>query len=143
VHNSTTFVGRKNRRELKYYYSAADIFITTPWYEPFGITPLEAMACGTPVIGANVGGIKFSVVDGETGYLVPSGDPFALAEKAARLFHDEALLARMKENALKRVNGTFTWRIVCDQIKELYLNVEASAYAVKNLHYNIGKGVNA
>ncbi|MDB5013567.1 MAG: glycosyl transferase group 1, partial [Daejeonella sp.] len=45
------FAGRKERDLLKYYYSAADIFITTPWYEPFGITPLEAMACGTPVIG--------------------------------------------------------------------------------------------
>lgn len=50
-----TFVGRKRRELLKYYYSAADIFLTTPLYEPFGITPLEAMACGTPVIGSDVG----------------------------------------------------------------------------------------
>ncbi|MFL5811865.1 MAG: glycosyltransferase, partial [Flavisolibacter sp.] len=67
VSSLVTFVGRRDRRLLKYFYSAADIFITTPWYEPFGITPLESMACGTPVIGANVGGIKFSISDGETG----------------------------------------------------------------------------
>ena len=65
------FAGQADRQTLKYYYSAADVFVTTPWYEPFGITPLEAMACGTPVVGANVGGIKFTVVDGKTGFLVP------------------------------------------------------------------------
>jgi D-inositol-3-phosphate glycosyltransferase len=66
------FRGRKKRDELKYYYSAADVFVTTPWYEPFGITPLESMACGTPVIGSNVGGIKYSVEDGKSGLLVPA-----------------------------------------------------------------------
>ncbi len=75
VEDQVVFVGRRDRDQLKYYYSAADLFVSTPWYEPFGITPLEAMACGTPVIGSNVGGIKFSVRDGETGYLVPPRDP--------------------------------------------------------------------
>ena len=59
VAERVTFVGRRQRDVLKYYYSAADVFVSTPWYEPFGITPLEAMACGTPVIGSNVGGIKY------------------------------------------------------------------------------------
>src|SRR5690606_996012 len=48
VADSCRFPGRCGRNELKYYYSAADDFVTTPWYEPFGITPVEAMACGTP-----------------------------------------------------------------------------------------------
>src|SRR3954471_3980448 len=52
VEDRVHFTGRRTREFLKLYYSAADIFATTPWYEPFGITPLEAMACGTPVIGA-------------------------------------------------------------------------------------------
>jgi Glycosyltransferase len=71
VEEHITFVGRRGRDTLKYYYSAADVFVTTPWYEPFGITPVESMACGTPVIGSNVGGIKFTVRDSETGYVVP------------------------------------------------------------------------
>lgn len=114
------FTGRKSRKELKYYYSAADVFITTPWYEPFGITPLEAMACGTPVIGSNVGGIKFSVADGETGFLVPPTDPVAVAEKVTLLLQNEELAERMKRNALVRVNKMFTWRNVCVQLSNLY-----------------------
>jgi D-inositol-3-phosphate glycosyltransferase len=79
VGDRVTFVGRRGREALKYYYSAADVFVTVPWYEPFGITPLEAMACGTPVVGSNVGGIKYTARDGETGYLVPPDDPDKLA----------------------------------------------------------------
>ena len=77
IEERVTFVGRRSRELLKLYYSAADVFVTTPWYEPFGITPLEAMACATPVIGARVGGVKYSVLDGETGYLVPPDQIFA------------------------------------------------------------------
>ncbi len=58
VADAVTFVGSRGRAELRDYYSAADVFVSTPWYEPFGITPVEAMACGTPVIGSAVGGIK-------------------------------------------------------------------------------------
>ncbi|WP_299841982.1 glycosyltransferase [uncultured Jannaschia sp.] len=57
---------------LRYFYSAADAFLILPWYEPFGITPREAMACGVRVVGADAGGIAHSVVDGETGFLVAS-----------------------------------------------------------------------
>ncbi len=87
-----SFVGRRGRDVLKYYYSAADVFVTTPWYEPFGITPIEAMACGTPVIGSNVGGIKFTVKDGETGYLVPPNEPELLAERLLHLLKNPQLM---------------------------------------------------
>ena len=81
VADRVTFTGRRSRELLKLYYSAADVFVTTPWYESFGMTPVEAMACGTPVVGARVGGIKYSVLDGVTGFLVPPNDPIALAER--------------------------------------------------------------
>ena len=58
------------RDVLRHYYSAADVFITTPWYEPFGITPVEAMACGTPVIAYNRGSVAEIVEDGHTGFVV-------------------------------------------------------------------------
>lgn len=120
---SVSFVGRKNREMLRYYYSAADIFITTPWYEPFGITPLESMACGTPVIGANVGGIKYSVADGRTGFLVAPNDAQDLASKVVLMLSNPAMLAKMKENCIKRVNALFTWATVANATSCLYENV--------------------
>ncbi|MFD0794072.1 glycosyltransferase family 4 protein [Mucilaginibacter litoreus] len=126
-----TFAGRKNRNVLKYYYSASDLFITTPWYEPFGITPLEAMACGTPVVGSNVGGIKYSVEDGETGVLVSPNNPTELANKVSELLTDEALLEQMSENAIERVNRLFTWANVAAQISNIYRKLTPVAKMVQ------------
>lgn len=114
------FVGRRDRADLKYYYNAADVFVSTPWYEPFGITPLESMACGVPVIGSNVGGIKYSVVDGETGFLVPPKDPKSLSEKLFTVLSNPGLKKRLKKGAVKRVNSVFTWETVARQVMILY-----------------------
>jgi D-inositol-3-phosphate glycosyltransferase len=123
VSDRIVFAGRKKRDMLKYYYAAADVFVTTPWYEPFGITPLEAMACGTPVIGSNVGGIKFSVEDGETGVLVPPNDPEALAEKISALLLNPELLREMKAASIRRVNALFTWSRIAELMAGLYERV--------------------
>lgn len=104
-----TFAGRRPRAMLHYYYSAADVFTTTPWYEPFGITPLESMACGTPVIGSNVGGIKSTVVDGKTGFLVPPNDPVLLGQRILELLRSNKLMMYFKENAIRHVNENYTW----------------------------------
>lgn len=117
------FAGKKNREYLKFYYAAADVFITTPWYEPFGITPLEAMACGTPVVGSDVGGIKYSVVDGHTGALVPPKNAEALAAKLDELISNETLLNQMGQNALRHVNENFTWKKVAMEVGMVYRNV--------------------
>ena len=131
VLDSITFVGRKNRDVLKYYYSAADIFITTPWYEPFGITPLEAMACGTPVIGSKVGGIKYSVLDNKTGYLVPPNDPVALAKKIKQLFENPLLMKNMKFNSIKRVNSIFTWENIAKMVDNAYAKIIVPAEPIR------------
>ena len=123
VGDAVQFVGKKSRESLKFYYAAADIFITTPWYEPFGITPLEAMACGTPVIGSNVGGIKYSVADGITGALVPPNEPQALAKKVDELIGNEDLLTLYGQNALTHVNNLFTWKHVALQMEVVYKTV--------------------
>jgi len=115
-----TFVGRRKRDVLKYYYSAADVFVSVPWYEPFGMTPVEAMACATPVIGAAVGGIKHTVKDGETGYLIPPKDPQILGEVLARVFSKPEILERLGEDAVRRVNQKFTWSVITKAISELY-----------------------
>ena len=68
------FVGRMARAQMADLLRSADVVVCTPWYEPFGIVPLEAMACGVPVVGSAVGGLLDSVVDGRTGILVPPRD---------------------------------------------------------------------
>lgn len=123
VADRITFAGRKDRYMLKYYYAASDLFITTPWYEPFGITPLEAMACGTPVIGANVGGIKFSIAHGKTGFLVPPNNPDLLADKINLLLQDHKLLKTMKANCVMRVNALFTWEKVAEMMNCAYSRI--------------------
>lgn len=125
VADRISFVGRKGREVLRYYYSAADLFVTTPWYEPFGITPVEAMACGTPVIGANVGGIKYTVKDGETGYLVPPNEPIAIAHRIAHLYEYPELLQHFSRQAIQRANQFFTWQGVTDAVASVYKTVLA------------------
>jgi glycosyltransferase involved in cell wall biosynthesis len=117
---------------LKYYYCAADIFISTPWYEPFGITPLESMACGTPVIGSNVGGIKYSVVDGKTGFLVPPNDPEALAAKVDLLISNNVLHQQMKKASIQRVKENFTWQKVAALVADLYKEIQVPALVSKS-----------
>jgi len=103
------FTGQRQASELRDYYSAGDVAVTTPWYEPYGLTPLEAMACGRPVIGAAVGGIKFTVQHGVTGFLVPPRDPEALAARLAEVLTQPALGLRLGQAARARVEREFTW----------------------------------
>lgn len=117
------FVGHRQRAQLRDYYAASDVFVTTPWYEPFGITPLEAMACARPVIGSEVGGIKHSVVDGVTGLLVPPRRPDALAERLTRLHRDPAAKLAMGLAGLKRVQEHFTWEQVAAKLADIYSSV--------------------
>jgi glycosyltransferase involved in cell wall biosynthesis len=125
VCEAVRFVGSRGRAELRDYYAAADVFVTTPWYEPFGITPVEAMACGTPVIGANVGGIKDTVRHGETGLLVPPKDPDALADALAAVLGDPARRAAMGRAARRRAVRHYTWATVADRVADVYRGVLA------------------
>lgn len=123
VVDQVRFVGRRGRDSLRYYYSAADVFVTTPWYEPFGLTPLEAMACGTPVIGASVGGIPYTVCDGATGHLVPPKDPEALAERLARVLTEPRHRHALAHEGLRRAREHFSWPGVALSVEELYEDV--------------------
>jgi glycosyltransferase involved in cell wall biosynthesis len=117
------FVGRRARDVLRLYYSAADVFVTTPWYEPFGITPVEAMACGLPVIGADVGGIKHTVAEGETGFLVPPRDPAMLARRLALLATNDALTRALGDAGRMRAQTHFTWSGVAAQLVDVYASL--------------------
>lgn len=115
--------GKRDREELRDYYSAGDVMVTTPWYEPFGLTPLEAMACGLPVIGADVGGIAFTVRHGATGLLVPPQAPDALAAALRVLLADPARRACMGRMGRRRVVEEFSWRVVAERTAALYETV--------------------
>jgi len=117
------FVGRRGRQQLRYLYSAADVFVSTPWYEPFGITPVEAMACAVPVIGPALGGLHTSIVDGLTGYLVPPDEPTALAGRLAVLAGNARERGMMGEAARQRANRLFTWSHVCRGLAGVYERV--------------------
>ena len=123
VLDQVQFAGCRQPDQLHLWYSAADVAVTTPWYEPFGLTPLEAMACGVPVIGSRVGGIAFTIVDGETGFLVAPRDPEALCARLAEILRDPARRKRMGQAGRARVLGSFTWQQVAMGTSAVYDNL--------------------
>lgn len=88
-------------------------------YESFGMVALETMACGTPVIASDVGGLAYLVQNGRTGYRVPARDAEALAEKIVRLLTDEGLRRRMGHRAACWAEG-FAWPCIADRIEGVY-----------------------
>ncbi|MEU3253552.1 glycosyltransferase [Streptomyces sp. NPDC006997] len=102
---------------------SADLVLCTPVYEPFGIVPLEAMACGVPVVATDVGGHRDSVADGVTGRLVPQGDPGALAAVTRELLADPELRHRYGDAGRARVLARFTWQRVADGAEQVYRHV--------------------
>jgi D-inositol-3-phosphate glycosyltransferase len=138
VADLVTFVGRRQPDELYRWYSAADVAVTTPWYEPFGLTPLEAMACACPVIGSDVGGISFTIADGETGFLVPAKNPAALAARLETVLSDAALRERLGCAGRARVEREFTWSTVARRTAALY---EELLDGVGGRRSEVGRGV--
>ncbi|CAG2131387.1 glycosyltransferase [Ralstonia mannitolilytica] len=121
VTEQTVFVGKRGRADLRAWYSACDVFVSTPWYEPFGITPVEAMACGRAVIGADVGGIRSTVRHGRTGFLVPPKDPQALAARLLQLMEQPELCREFGQAGLVRARMLYTWLGVAGQLEKAYL----------------------
>jgi D-inositol-3-phosphate glycosyltransferase len=113
------FVGSKPQDMLPLYYSAADITIMPSHYESFGLVAVESMASGTPVIASNVGGLSFTVKDGETGFLVPEENHFALAERVHTLLKNPELRLRMGEQAAEHALQ-YSWRNIAAQIADVY-----------------------
>jgi glycosyltransferase involved in cell wall biosynthesis len=98
-----------------------------PWYEPFGITPVEAMACGVPVIGARVGGIQYSVEDGRTGFLVEPRNADALARRLAHFFSNPSIPRLLGKRARRRACERFTWERVAQLLANVYADVALGA----------------
>jgi len=114
------FAGPQPRATLRDYYAAANVFAATPWYEPFGLAPLEAMACARPVVASELGGIGELVDEGRTGFLIPSRDPEALAERLARLHRHPPLARAMGEAGRRRACEHHTWQRQAARLLALY-----------------------
>jgi glycosyltransferase involved in cell wall biosynthesis len=119
------FTGAVPRTQVPALIRSADVVVCTPWYEPFGITPLEAMACGVPVVAAAVGGLTDSVVHGTTGLLIPPRDPAALAAAASRLLADPAMRAAFGKAGVRRAHRWYSWPRVAAQTESVYLRLGA------------------
>ena len=91
-----------------------------PYTELLGLTSLEAMACGVPVVVSNAGSLPEIVTAGETGYIVPPGDPAALREMIDRLLADSAERNRLGANARAVVEERFTWHKTAQRCVEVY-----------------------
>lgn len=113
------FLGKRGQDTLPYYYSAAEVLVMPSHYESFGMVALEAMACGTPVIASQVGGLAFLVQDGVTGFTVPDGEPDALCEKLSLLLGDGELRHTMGVSAAEYAQG-YAWERIARQVLDVY-----------------------
>lgn len=116
----TTFTGPVSQDQLPAYYAAADVCVVPSYYEPFGLVAIEAMAAKTPVIASDVGGLKYSILDNETGALVPPCNVEALAAAISDVLTDPIRWKLLAESAQHRVQSHFSISAVAAQMHQLY-----------------------
>jgi glycosyltransferase involved in cell wall biosynthesis len=121
--------GRVEREDLPALLRSADAVVCVPWYEPFGIVPLEAMACGVPVVASAVGGLIDSVVDGVTGVHVPPRDPDRLAEALAALLADPSLQRTLGRAGARRARSRYGWDRIADGTLDVYRSLARAGQA--------------
>ena len=127
VGRQVEFRGQVPRHAMPAIFRSADAVVCTPWYEPFGIVPLEAMACGVPVVAAVVGGLADTVADQRTGIHVPPRDPQATAEALASLLASPELRAGLGAAGVVRA-ARYSWdRIAADTEKAYRLTMASHA----------------
>jgi glycosyltransferase involved in cell wall biosynthesis len=112
--------GGVSREDLPSWYRSADVLACPAWYQTFGLTPLEAMACGVPVVAYSVGGFTDTVVDGVTGYLVPPRDHRALATTLRRLLREPSRRMAYATAAVDRARSCYSWHRTAEQLTRLY-----------------------
>ncbi len=113
------FLGARDQDALPFYYAAAEMLVMPSHYESFGMVALEAMACGTPVVASDVGGLSVLVQHNKTGLRVKVNDPADLAQAIAALMDDSARRRRMGHRAACYAEN-YTWQKVCDRLLEVY-----------------------
>ncbi len=119
IENFVIFLGKQDQQMLPYYYSAAEVVVMPSHYESFGMVALEAMACGTPVVASQVGGLAFLVRDGETGFVVPGNDVQALANRLVELIKNQELRNKLGNQSTKYAQ-LYSWENISEKIAKVY-----------------------
>jgi D-inositol-3-phosphate glycosyltransferase len=119
VQDRVDFLGSVAHHELPYFYSAADVCVMPSYSESFGLVGLEAQACGTPVVGSDVTGLRSVVRDEVSGYLVAGHNPAAYAEKIGRLLENPELAQQMGRRG-RLLAQRFSWGRTADRLLPLF-----------------------
>ena len=119
IDDRVAFLGSRDQETLVNYYNAATMVVVPSHYESFGMVALEAMACGTPVIASDVGGLSLNIADGFNGYLVPKGDVSELAYKKELLLEHDTLRDQLGSQACHWAQR-FSWQTIADETLAIY-----------------------
>ncbi|QQD77595.1 glycosyltransferase [Curtobacterium sp. YC1] len=127
VRDHVSFRGQLGQHDMPAVYRSADVVVCAPWYEPFGIVPLEAMACGRPVVASSVGGLIDTVVEDATGLHVPPRDEAAVAAAVGALLDDPDRREAYGRAGRERAESRYTWQKVAADSERVYERLLAGA----------------
>jgi glycosyltransferase involved in cell wall biosynthesis len=123
IGKNVTFLGRVSDEELAQWYNRVSAAVVPSVFEGFGLTAVEALACGTPVIATRTDGLKELIADGENGLLVEYGQTEEMAAAICRLLSDREVRESMAGNARESACKLSSWDEVADRLRELYLTL--------------------
>jgi glycosyltransferase involved in cell wall biosynthesis len=120
ISGQVTFAGQVGRAALPPLFRSADLLVNVSEYDPSGITSIQAMACGTPVIASAAGGQADAVLDGTTGIVVPPGRPALLAQRIRQLLGHPMMLEAFSVAAADRARSRYSWERIAQETIAVY-----------------------
>jgi D-inositol-3-phosphate glycosyltransferase len=126
IQSMVDFVGQVDQRELPFYYSAADVCVIPSYYESFCLVALESLACGTPLVATNVGGISTVVKQDENGYIVANNDPVYIAEALGKILSGQYIPDSVRDTVIE-----YDWSTIAQAVVEGYQEVLGKSDYVK------------
>jgi D-inositol-3-phosphate glycosyltransferase len=128
VGDRVLFFPPQPHHRLADFYSASEAVLMPSRSESFGLVALESQACGTPVIAAAAGGLRYAVVDGETGFLIEGHNPDDYADRMIRLLTDPVLAQRLSSGAMAHA-GRFSWEATAAEVGDVYRELVRTRYS--------------